>query len=198
MIFCFEIFFCFRVTTLTRVPETKEWYMTGSPIKLLTILAIYLIFCLRLGPWYMKDKKPYQLKNVIKIYNIFQVLISIHKNLYKTDMLYLAKAYWVYYIVKIIDLMDTVFFVLRKSNRQITQLHLHHHTVMPIVSWIAITFVPGGQGILIGYVNALVHAVMYTYYLLAGLGDEYKKYLWWKKYLTILQLLPVKLQEKGA
>lgn len=30
---------------------------------------------------------------------------------------------------------------------------------------------------------------MYTYYLIAGLGPEYQKYLWWKKYVTELQLV---------
>ncbi|GLH03299.1 Elongation of very long chain fatty acids protein [Gryllus bimaculatus] len=30
---------------------------------------------------------------------------------------------------------------------------------------------------------------MYSYYLLSGLGPEYQKYLWWKKYLTLLQLV---------
>ncbi|XP_050342335.1 elongation of very long chain fatty acids protein AAEL008004-like [Nymphalis io] len=173
------------------LPETKDWFMAGNPLKLITLLICYNFFCLYLGPRYMKNRKPYQLKNVIKIYNIF------HFNFYcqgvgdlnSPSTLRIAKVIWVYYIVKIIDLMDTVFFVLRKSNRQITSLHMHHHTLMPAVSWAALIFIPGGQGVLVGYINALVHAVMYTYYLLAGLGDEYKKYLWWKKYLTILQLI---------
>ncbi|XP_026485845.2 very long chain fatty acid elongase 7-like [Vanessa tameamea] len=192
------------------VPETKDWFMAGNPLKLITLLACYLLFCLRLGPWYMKDRKPYQLRNVIKIYNVFQILISLYLfyegtiYIFFTDFnfyckgvddvdspsrLRIAKTIWIYYIVKIIDLMDTVFFVLRKSDRQITSLHVHHHTLMPIATWVAIVFFPGGQGVLIGYINALVHAIMYTYYLLAGLGDKYKKYLWWKKYLTMLQLI---------
>lgn len=29
---------------------------------------------------------------------------------------------------------------------------------------------------------------MYFYYLIAALGPAYKKYLWWKKYLTLLQI----------
>ncbi len=29
---------------------------------------------------------------------------------------------------------------------------------------------------------------MYTYYALSALGPEFQKYLWWKKYITILQL----------
>ncbi|CAG5108102.1 Oidioi.mRNA.OKI2018_I69.chr1.g3633.t1.cds [Oikopleura dioica] len=29
---------------------------------------------------------------------------------------------------------------------------------------------------------------MYSYYGLSALGAEYKKYLWWKKYVTTLQM----------
>lgn len=36
--------------------------------------------------------------------------------------------------------------------------------------------------------NTFVHIVMYSYYLLAALGPRVQPYLWWKKYLTILQM----------
>lgn len=38
-------------------------------------------------------------------------------------------------------------------------------------------------------VNCVVHVVMYFYYALAALGPKVQKFLWWKKYLTILQLI---------
>lgn len=47
----------------------------------------------------------------------------------------------------------------------------------------------GEQGILIGFLNSFVHVVMYGYYLLAALGPRVQKYLWWKKYITKLQLV---------
>lgn len=37
--------------------------------------------------------------------------------------------------------------------------------------------------------NPFVHVLMYTYYLLASLGPQYQKYLWWKKYMTAIQLV---------
>lgn len=37
--------------------------------------------------------------------------------------------------------------------------------------------------------NSFVHVIMYTYYGVAALGPKYQKYLWWKKYLTMLQLV---------
>lgn len=37
-------------------------------------------------------------------------------------------------------------------------------------------------------VNGLVHTVMYTYYILSTF-ESVKPYLWWKKYVTTIQLI---------
>lgn len=37
--------------------------------------------------------------------------------------------------------------------------------------------------------NSFIHVVMYMYYGLAACGPKFQKYLWWKRYLTILQLV---------
>lgn len=37
--------------------------------------------------------------------------------------------------------------------------------------------------------NALIHVLMYLYYGLASCGPKIQKYLWWKKYLTIIQMV---------
>ena len=34
-----------------------------------------------------------------------------------------------------------------------------------------------------------VHVVMYLYYFLAAMGPSLQPYLWWKKYITQLQLV---------
>lgn len=38
-------------------------------------------------------------------------------------------------------------------------------------------------------VNSFIHVLMYSYYGLAALGPHMNKYLWWKKYLTMIQLV---------
>ncbi|KAH9638117.1 hypothetical protein HF086_014978 [Spodoptera exigua] len=38
-------------------------------------------------------------------------------------------------------------------------------------------------------VNSGIHVLMYTYYGLSVFGPAVSKYLWWKKYLTIMQLV---------
>lgn len=37
--------------------------------------------------------------------------------------------------------------------------------------------------------NALVHVFTYLYYGLASLGPHLRPFLWWKRHLTILQLV---------
>lgn len=38
-------------------------------------------------------------------------------------------------------------------------------------------------------VNSCIHVAMYLYYALAACGPKIQKYLFWKKYLTILQMV---------
>lgn len=40
-----------------------------------------------------------------------------------------------------------------------------------------------------GALNSFVHVVMYSYYLLTALNPKYKNNLWWKKYITQLQIV---------
>lgn len=96
---------------------------------------------------------------------------------------------WLYYIAKIIELLDTVFFVLRKNQHQVTFLHVYHHTVMVMWAYYYLKYAFGEQGVAIGFMNSFVHVIMYSYYLLAAMGPHMKKYLWWKRYLTGLQLV---------
>ncbi|KAL1465614.1 hypothetical protein WDU94_005169 [Cyamophila willieti] len=55
--------------------------------------------------------------------------------------------------------------------------------------WAYIKFIKGEQGVIIGIINSFVHVVMYSYYFLAALGPQVQKHLWWKKYITRLQLV---------
>ncbi|KAF5281629.1 hypothetical protein FQR65_LT02949 [Abscondita terminalis] len=195
-------------------PRTEDWLLVGSPGPLITILVTYLYFCISAGPRYMKDRKPYELKNTILVYNVVQVLMSVFLvyegvqggwfNGYSftcqpvdyssnPKSLTMANAVWWYYICKITELLDTVFFVLRKKTSQVSFLHLYHHTMMPVCAWIGARFLPGGHGTLLGFINSFIHIFMYSYYLIASLGPQYQKHLWWKKYLTQMQLVIIRI-----
>ncbi|CAG01443.1 unnamed protein product, partial [Tetraodon nigroviridis] len=82
-----------------------------------------------------------------------------------------------------------IFFILRKKDSQVTFLHVYHHATMIFNWWLGVKYVAGGQSFFIGLLNTFVHIIMYSYYGLAAIGPHMQKYLWWKKYLTSLQLV---------
>ncbi|XP_017798369.1 PREDICTED: elongation of very long chain fatty acids protein AAEL008004-like [Habropoda laboriosa] len=191
-------------------PRTRDWFLTSGLGPLSVILVSYVYFCTSAGPRYMKDKKPYELRNVMIVYNFIQVLLSMYLvyeglmsgwlydyNYYCQPVDYsdnpqamrMARGVHFYYMCKLIELLDTVFFVLRKKNRQISTLHIYHHTLMPICGFIGCRFLPNGHGTMLGVINSFIHVIMYTYYMLSSIGPQMNKYLWWKKYLTTLQLI---------
>jgi len=94
-----------------------------------------------------------------------------------------------YHLNKMMDLLDTIFIVLRKSYRQITVLHLVHHVYMFAGGYCLIRYNGyGGHPSILGYLNVFVHSVMYGYYYLSSQYPFLKQSLWWKKYITILQM----------
>lgn len=189
-------------------PRTNGYFLIGSPISLYTILFSYLYFVKVCGPKFMKNRKPYELKRTIQIYNLLQILANLWlfneaQRIWRNynwscepvdysdspSALRVSLACYLYFLNKISDLLDTVFFVLRKKDRQITFLHVFHHTLMPFATWHVTKYFPGGHLTFIGLVNTFVHVLLYGYYYLASLGPEVQKYLWWKKYLTRIQLI---------
>ncbi|BET02509.1 elongation of very long chain fatty acids protein [Nesidiocoris tenuis] len=96
--------------------------------------------------------------------------------------------YW-YLISKFFELFDTIFFVLRGKQSQVTFLHVYHHTNMAVSTWVFIRYNQGTQSMIMGACNSFVHVVMYAYYLLAALGPSIQRYLWWKRYITVLQIV---------
>lgn len=96
---------------------------------------------------------------------------------------------YLYYLSKYVDLLDTIFFVLRKKYNQITTLHMYHHTVVPTLGWACMKIGPTVPALgLFAVLNSLIHVIMYSYYGLAACGPHMQKYLWWKKHLTLIQL----------
>ncbi|KAF7643141.1 hypothetical protein LDENG_00244530 [Lucifuga dentata] len=94
---------------------------------------------------------------------------------------------WWYYFSKLIEFMDTFFFILRKNNHQITFLHIYHHASMLNIWWFVMNWIPCGHSYFGASLNSFVHIVMYSYYGLSAV-PAIRPYLWWKKYITQLQL----------
>lgn len=104
----------------------------------------------------------------------------------------IARRCYYYFLVKVLDLLDTIFFVLRKKQNQVSFLHVYHHTGMVMLVWSGVKWFPGGHGVFMGFINSFVHVVMYAYYFLTSANPKYKNNLWWKKYITQLQIVSSK------
>lgn len=48
-----------------------------------------------------------------------------------------------YYSLKVLDLVDTVFFVLRKKTTQISFLHVYHHGIVLLATYAVFSWTPG-------------------------------------------------------
>jgi hypothetical protein len=95
---------------------------------------------------------------------------------------------WLFYISKWVDYMDTIFIILRSKWRQLSFLHTFHHSTMSGLTWMATYYFPCGYFLIAAQLNAPVHFVMYFYYLLSSF-PSLTRYLWWKNYITTIQLL---------
>ncbi|KAJ2947125.1 hypothetical protein O0L34_g16477 [Tuta absoluta] len=184
-----------------------SWPLMGSPVPVMMILSAYFIIVF-VGPKYMKNKPGFQLDKVMLVYNAIQVAVAaslvyrvLKKGIFKDGFLLGGCNYpvytrdraiqaggYTYFISKITELLDTVFFVLRKKNNQISILHVFHHSSMVLFTWGSLKYTCAGDGTVLAFLNCCVHVIMYSYYLLAGLGPKFHKYLWWKKYVTEIQL----------
>ncbi|CAG9809246.1 unnamed protein product [Chironomus riparius] len=187
----------------------KEYPFIYTPIPTIALVIVYLAWVMVIGPFYMRDKKPFNLKNTLIYYNAFQVLLSAYM-FYEHLMAGWFKGYsytcqtvdytdtplsrrmlnlcYVYYLSKLTEFADTIFFVLRKKKSQITWLHLYHHSLTPIEAWVLVKFIAGGNATFPNILNNFVHVLMYFYYMLSAMGPQYQKYLWWKKYMTEIQI----------
>lgn len=98
-------------------------------------------------------------------------------------------ATYMYYIAKIADLLDTVFFILRKKTGHVSFLHIYHHSLMVGAMYVAVNFLPGGHSWLLAFINSLVHVVMYAYYLLAARWPTLPSLGDWKRLVTQIQMV---------
>ena len=90
-----------------------------------------------------------------------------------------------YQLSKYWEYLDTLFLVL--NGKDLSFLHVYHHGVVAFTSW---TWTRGDLRLAAGGVlfNTMVHVFMYYFYFACSI-PELRKRLWWKKYLTKLQIL---------
>ncbi|KAF9876720.1 fatty acid elongase [Colletotrichum karsti] len=193
-------------TSLAGYPTSEFEFVYGhTPLSTLTetlvMVALYLIIIFG-GREMMRDRKPMKLNTLFKIHNLFLSLLSgallvlfieqVAPSLWQNGLYRsictgagwtqpLVVLYYVNYLIKYYELIDTVFLMVKK--KPLTFLHCYHHPATVFlcftqligntpISWVPITL------------NLLVHVVMYWYYFQTARGVK----VWWKEWITRLQI----------
>nr|AER58183.1 Elovl5 [Solea senegalensis] len=190
-----------------RDQRVRGWLLLDDypPTFALTVMYLLIVW---MGPKYMQHRQPYSCRGLLVLYNLGLTLLSFYMfyelvsavwhggyNFYCQDIhsapevdKKVIKVLWWYYFSKVIEFMDTFFFILRKNNHQITFLHIYHHASMLNIWWFVMNWIPCGHSYFGASINSFVHVVMYSYYGLSAI-PAVRPYLWWKRYITQLQLI---------
>lgn len=140
----------------------------------------FFFFCIQFAS-YMEKRKPYQLKGILAVYNMFQVAAccylihgvstfnpkivdlilkhlcqkllhtdstviqfwKCHSVNYKPDdfkAVTILQYTYLVFLLKLVELVETVFFVLRKKDKQISKLHVYHHVSTACLCWIMVKY----------------------------------------------------------
>lgn len=59
-------------------PRAQNYMFMDNPLPTLGMCVTYLAWVLIIGPIYMRDRKPMDIKNIIIFYNAFQVALSTY------------------------------------------------------------------------------------------------------------------------
>jgi len=201
----------FRPTTYV----TENWPLVSSPTPCILLLLKYILV---VGVCFVyqktfpaKEKKPEGpfFKAFVMFHNLFLSLLSLWmmvKTLYHaltSDYTLIGDAYiperdadfawvvYIFYLSKYYEFIDTYIMLIKGNLKQVSFLHVYHHLSTAFIFALVTKIAPGGDAWFSISFNSGVHVIMYMYYFLAAIiktPEERKKYLWWGKYLTQLQL----------
>mmetsp|Transcript_2352 Transcript_2352/g.2450 ORF Transcript_2352/g.2450 Transcript_2352/m.2450 type:complete len:215 (+) Transcript_2352:116-760(+) len=92
---------------------------------------------------------------------------------------------YVFYISKILDFFDTFFIIAENRWKQLSFLHVYHHTSIFLFYWLNLNVGYDGDVYVTIVLNGFIHTVMYTYYFVS----LHTRDIWWKSALTMCQMV---------
>lgn len=127
----------------------QKWMEDRKPFDLSRIIQVYNLvqvvanaavcymvsesFCYKTS-----DRLLYHLQTVVyvpRVKNIEFFCVPEPYNDFSREADVLVYLSYFYYILKFVDLLDTIFFILRKKNNQVTFLHVYHHAGMVVFAY---------------------------------------------------------------
>jgi elongation of very long chain fatty acids protein 1 len=197
-----------------------------TPLPYTTIFLVYFLVIFRIAPAYMKNRKPMNISAIIQGYNVFQVVAcayfvwKFHDNGFSFQQTWRCvvdvqpsskidfyNTGWWFMMLRTVELVETVFFILRKKQNQVSTLHVYHHVSTIVLMWLNMKYktgkevfcievpfsifssIPGMMPVFIVAINSCVHIIMYTFYFCStvkGLSIVVKVV---KPFLTSIQLI---------
>lgn len=188
----------------------QYWLARHGLVPLVVMLVLYVGFATLLGPWLMRNRKPLRLVWPLRVYNLFMsafnayflwaFLINYHDKFFDfqrpnpgdQSAATLANIHLchLYLLSKYFDFVDTFFHVLRKKKSGLSVLHIYHHSSVVFLTNLTFCLYPTFQlTSLYAVINSLAHVAMFGYFGLSTFGPAIQPYLWWKRYLTQLQMV---------
>lgn len=181
-------------------PFKSVWIEVPIAFTILYLGTVYF------GRKYMNNRKEFQIAPYVFIYNFYQCVLNIWTVYAMYEEVYINPHFtnlwgnvaqnniggyrisflvWIHYNNKFVELLDTLWMILKKKDKQISFLHCYHHVLL-IWSWfMVLKYESGGDSYFGASVNSFIHIIMYGYYTLALLKIPCP----WKKWITNCQML---------
>ncbi|KAL9912692.1 very long chain fatty acid elongase AAEL008004-like isoform 3-T3 [Glossina fuscipes fuscipes] len=160
----------------------------------------------------MKNRPAFQVKTLLVIYNITHIVLCayvmkrmrafcqgdlfnfancrVHHDMSEKSLDYYEISTYVS-MLKNLELFDTVLFVLRKKQNQVTPLHVFHHSSVLVLILLYFRYYRAEGTFFPVYMNCFIHILMYSYYTMAAVLDPQfmRRFIFLKKSLTIIQMI---------
>ncbi|CAN8095821.1 unnamed protein product [Discula destructiva] len=189
-------------------PASEFTFKAGAtPMSTLKETGIFICvyyFIILGGREYMRTRDPFVLKKLFLVHNFILTAVSavllalfveqilptvVRKGIFFAICDYdggwtqpLVVLYYLNYLTKYLELLDTVFLFLKK--KPLTFLHCYHHGATAVLCYTQLIGSTAVSWVVIS-LNLTVHVLMYWYYFQSARGVR----CWWKEWVTRLQII---------